>query len=121
MVERNLSRPPKDLNRLLFDRKPDVLGQAVARAVADLWTGNGAPDDFVGSDEMTEAVKVLRAGSDEDIDVGILTRLVARIGAEKVQRPNPVRPQLRFDSLERGDDFIAIHASFYLRGCRWGI
>src|SRR5712671_3162794 len=97
------SRPSEDSNRLLFDRRPNVFGQAVARAVPDFSTRYGVPDDFVGSDEMTKAVKVLGARIDEDIDIRILPRLVARIGAKEVQRRHPVRPQLRLDGLELGD------------------
>src|ERR1700722_9662125 len=103
-------RPSEDSNRLVLDRGPDVLGQASARAVADVSARNGMPDDFVGADEMIEAVKVLGARIDEDIDVRILTRLVTRIGAEQIQRRHPVRPQLRFDGLEFGDDFVTVHS-----------
>src|SRR5215470_18064438 len=113
------SRPSEDPNRLLFDRRPDVLGQAIARAIADFPTRNGLPDHFVGSDEMIEAVKVVGARIDKDINVRILTRLVARIGAEQVQRLYPVRPQLRLDGLELGDDFIAVHSQFYRGDASW--
>src|SRR5262249_39713334 len=74
-----------------------------------------------GSDEMVEAVKVLGARIDENIDVRLLTRLVARIGAEQVQRRHAVRSQLRLYGLEFGDDFVAVHAEFYRRGWRLGI
>ena len=115
------SRPSEDSNRLVLDRGPDVLGQASARAVADVSARNGVPDEFVGADEVIEAVEVLGARIDEDIDVRIMTRLVTRIGAEQVQCRHSVRPQLRLDGLELGDDFVAVHGQFYRRRCRLGI
>jgi hypothetical protein len=61
--------------------------------------------------EQLDEAQPLLIRVDEEIDVAVLARLVARHGAEQVKRHRAASPDFRLGGLEACNDFIPAHAA----------
>ena len=97
--------PSKDPDGVALDVRSVTRNDRAPCAVGDVHAGQSILYDGPTIKKGYEPKSILVGRIDKHIHVGIRTGLVAGVRTEQIKRRNTVRPQLRFNGFELGNDF----------------